>query len=40
LRAADPYQKNGFEVQLRDDEGKTLVYTRRLVGQVVVAGQR
>jgi hypothetical protein len=40
LRAADPYQKDGFEVQMRDEEGKTLVYTRRLVGQVAVAVQQ
>jgi hypothetical protein len=40
LRAADLYQKDGFEVQVRDEEGKTLVYTRRLVGQVAVAVQQ
>lgn len=40
LRAADLYQKDGFEVQLREEEGKTLVYTRRLVGQVAVAVQQ
>jgi hypothetical protein len=39
LRAADLYQKDGFEVQLREEEGRTLVYTRRLVGQLV-AGQQ
>lgn len=31
LRAAEGYQKDNFEVRLVEQEGKFLVYTRRMV---------
>ena len=33
------YQKDNFEVQVTEEEGKFLIYTRRLVKEVVVAAQ-
>lgn len=37
--AADSYQKENFEVQVVAEDGKFLVYTRRVVKNVVVAAQ-
>ena len=33
------YEKDGFETELLEDEGKFLVYTRRVVEDVVVEGE-
>jgi len=33
------YQKDNFEVHVTEEEGKFLIYTRRLVKEVVVAAQ-
>ncbi len=38
-RVADSYQTDNFQVQLLEEEGKFLVYTRRIVTEVVVAVQ-
>ena len=35
LRAAESYQKDNFEVRLVEQEGKSLVYTRRMVKEFV-----
>jgi hypothetical protein len=35
LRAAESYQKDNFEVRLVEQEGKFLVYTRRMVKEFV-----
>ncbi len=37
IQAAGSYQKDNFEVRLLTESGKFLVYTRRLVKEVVVA---
>ena len=37
LQQAETYQKDNFEVRVVEQEGKFLVYTRRLVKEVVVA---
>lgn len=37
LRAAESYQKDNFEVRLVEQEGKFLVYTRRMVKEFVAA---
>ncbi|MHC4204378.1 MAG: hypothetical protein ACYSTT_06980 [Planctomycetota bacterium] len=35
--AQKQYKENGFEVELcRDDEGKVLLYTRRVVTEIVL----
>ena len=34
--AADAYRRDNFEVQLTEDRGTFLVYTRRVVKEVVV----
>jgi len=38
-REAESYQKSGFEVCTVEEGGKLLVYTRRVVKEVVVTGQ-
>ena len=38
LDAMQTYKKNGFEVELREDGDKLLLYTRRVVKEVVVQG--
>jgi len=38
-RVAESYQNQNFQVQLLEEEGKFLVYTRRIVTEVVVAAQ-
>ena len=35
----ETYQKDNFEVHLIEEEGKFLIYTRRIVKNVVVAAQ-
>ena len=37
--AAVAYQKDNFEVHVAEGEGKFLVYSRRIVKEVVVSGQ-
>jgi len=37
LDAMQTYKKNGFEVELLEEGDKLLLYTRRVVGHVVVA---
>jgi hypothetical protein len=37
LRAAERYQMDNFEVRLVEQEGKFLVYTRRMVKEFVAA---
>ena len=39
LRVAESYENNSFEVRMVEEGGKFLVYTRRVVKEVVVAGQ-
>jgi len=39
LHAADSYRKDNFEVRVLAGDGKSLVYTRRVVKEVVVAAQ-
>ncbi len=39
VQAADSYQKDNFETRILAEGGKFLVYTRRLVTEVVVAAQ-
>lgn len=39
VQAADSYQKENFEVRILADGGKFLVYTRRLVKEVVAVAQ-
>ena len=36
--AMNKYKADGFEVELCEEEGKTYLYTRRLVKEVVVSG--
>lgn len=36
LEAMKKYKADGFEVELREEEGKNCLYTRRVVGHVVV----
>jgi hypothetical protein len=36
LEAMKKYKADGFEVELSEEEGKTYLYTRRLVKEVVV----
>ena len=36
LRAAEAYQKDNFEVRIQEQEGKFLVYSRRLVKEHVL----
>jgi hypothetical protein len=38
-RVAESYEKNGFEVRLVEEGGKFLVYSRRLVKEVVATTQ-
>ena len=38
LEAMNKYKANGFEVELCEEEGKTYLYTRRVVKEVVVSG--
>ncbi len=38
LDAMQIYKKNGFEVELLEDGEKLLLYTRRVVKEVVVQG--
>ena len=35
LNVAASYKKDGFEVQLFDEEGKRLIYTRRIASATV-----
>ena len=37
--AAETYQKSDFEVRVTEEEGKFLVYTRKVIKEVVVAAQ-
>jgi len=39
LREAEAYQKNNFEVRIVEQDGKFLVYTRRIVKEIVVTAQ-
>ena len=36
LETVKTYKANGFEVELQNDEGKTYLYTRRVVKHAVV----
>lgn len=36
--AQEEYKKNNFETRIVEEEGKPLVYTRRVVTEVVVEG--
>ncbi len=36
---ASKYSKDGFEIKLIDEGGKYIVYTRRVVTEVVVEGE-
>ena len=36
--AEETYKKNNFETKILEEEGKPLVYTRRVVTEVVVEG--
>ena len=38
-RAAESYQNENFEIQMLEEDGKFLVYTRRTVKEWVVATQ-
>jgi hypothetical protein len=38
-RTAESYQNENFQVQIVDEDGKFLVYTRRTVKEVVVTAQ-
>jgi len=38
LRQAEAYEKQNFEVRTAEENGKFLVYTRRVVKEVVVTG--
>jgi hypothetical protein len=38
-RVAESYENNSFEVRMAEEGGKFLVYTRRVVKEVVVTGQ-
>jgi hypothetical protein len=38
-RAGESYRNDNFEVRLVEEDGKFLVYTRRVVKEVVVAAQ-
>ena len=38
LDAMQMYKKNGFEVELLEDGEKLLLYTRRVVKEVIVQG--
>ncbi len=38
-RAGESYRNDGFEVQMVEENGKFLVYTRRTVKQVAVTAQ-
>ena len=38
-RVAETYENNGFEVRMAEEGGKFLVYTRRVVKEVVVTAQ-
>jgi hypothetical protein len=37
LRAAESYQDDGFQIEIGEDDGKFLVYSRRTAKEVVVA---
>jgi len=37
--AQEAYLKDNFEIQVVEEEGKFLIYTRRLVKEVVVTAQ-
>jgi hypothetical protein len=37
--AGEPYQNNNFEIRMVEEDGKFLVYTRRVVEQAVVTTQ-
>lgn len=39
LRAAQSYQDDGFQIQIGEEDGKFLVYSRRTAKEVVVATQ-
>ena len=39
LRAAQSYQDDGFQIQIDEEGGKFLVYSRRTAKEVVVATQ-
>ncbi len=39
LRAAQSYQDDGFQIQIGEEGGKSLVYSRRTAKEVVVATQ-
>jgi len=39
MKAENGYQKNDFETEILHDEGKYLVYTRRVVTDIVVEGE-
>ncbi len=36
LERMNTYKANGFEVELQEDNGRTYLYTRRVVKEVVV----
>jgi hypothetical protein len=36
LERLNKYKANGFEVELQEEDGKTYLYTRRVVKQVIV----
>jgi hypothetical protein len=36
LERLNKYKANGFEVELQEEDGKTYLYTRRVVKQVTV----
>ena len=36
---AQKYKKDGFEVETYEEDGKTYLYTRRLVKEVIVQSQ-
>jgi hypothetical protein len=38
LEAINKYKADGFEVELCEEEGKTYLYTRRVVKEVVISG--
>jgi hypothetical protein len=38
-RKAESYQNDNFEVRMVEEDGKFLVYTRRIVREVVVTAQ-
>jgi hypothetical protein len=39
LEKAQKYKDDGFEVETYEENGKTYLYTRRVVKEVVVEGQ-